>query len=439
MSDRSLVLVVSNDLSLTATKTSRHLCQALNQLGRGAIGRDTRLIRWAASEVKMESPVRREAYESGVVAKWNKFIFDYGFDAVISLDLHWLFSSRVFVENEKVKQIHSIWFEDLGSDLQKSPRFSLASQSPLDLINAPKVSHHCHGRGQAEELRFFGVKRVLSSALAAPAEYLEAAAPCTEMKKLAFVGGPGPGVAPTRAAITAMERGENLAALRRLARQEILAELSGQELKASWVRQCPAVADLLAAATGARLVKPGSAAVSLLAQAGQAYPDALEFFTRKGLMTDAAMLVKSVNRYDRSGLVHRLWRRGWLDVYGPADEWADYGITAQPTVSFPEMASIYRRHPAFLNHASYTRDAMANEDLYEIAACARLSLNLESTEARACYSDEEVIFADSDEALESAAEKVLRDPSAALARGERARQRTAKEHLWEHRLKRMLA
>lgn len=439
MSDRSLVLVLSNDLSLAAAKTSRHLCLALGRLGLGAIGRDTRLIRWAAAEVEKETPMRREAYETAVVAKWNKFIFDYGVDTVISLDLHWLFSSRLFVANDEVKHIHSFWFDDLRSHLQSAPMFSLAPHTPLELINGPKVSHHCYGRGQAEELRLLGVERVFPSALAAPAEFLQAAEPCTEFKRLAFIGNPGLASPPTRQALAAMEQGENLAALRRLARQEILDELPAGESTASWIKQSPGVADLLAAATELRLSSPHTAAISLLMQAGKTYPEAFDFLNRSGLILDAALLVKFVNRYDRPGLVLRLWRRGWLDVHGTPEQWAPYGITAQPTVPFPRLASVYRRYLAHLNAANCARDATANEKLFEIAACARLSLNLDSPDVRACYSNEEVILTESDESLEAAAEEVLRNPAAALASGEKARRRTADEHLWEHRLKKALA
>jgi Glycosyl transferases group 1 len=439
MSDRSLVLVLSNDLSLAAAKTSRHLCLALAQLGLGAIGRDTSLIRWAAAEVEKESPTRREAYEAAVVAKWNKFIFDYGVDTIISLDLHWLFSSQLFVANDRVKRIHSFWFDDLRSHLQSAPMFSLAPHTPLELINGPKVSHHCYGRGQAEELRLLGVERVLPSALAAPAEFLQAAEPCAELKRLAFIGNPGLASPPTQQALAAMERGENLAALRRLARQEILNGLSAGEPTASWIRQSPGVVDLLAAATEQRLSSPHMSAISLLTQVGKGYPEAFDFLNRNGLILDAALLVKFVNRYDRPGLVLRLSRRGWLDVYGTPEQWAPYGIVAQPTVPFPRLASVYRRYPAHLNAANCARDATANEKLFEIAACARLSLNLDSPDVRACYSNEEIILAESDEALEAAAEEVLRDPAAALASGEKARQRTAEEHLWEHRLRKALA
>jgi len=439
MSDRSLVLVLSNDLSLAAAKTSRHLCLALNRLGFGAVGRDTRLIRWAAAEVKTESPMRREAYEIAVVAKWNKFISDYGIDTVISLDLHWLLSSQLFLNDGPVKQIHSFWFDDLRSHLQTAPMFPLAPRTPLELINNPKVKHHCYGRGQAEELRLLGVERVSLSALAAPADFLQAAEPCTEFKRLAFVGNPGLANPPTQPALAAMQRGENIAALRRIARQEILDGLPLSEPTACWIRQSSGVTELLAAATEQRLARPHDAAVSLLAEAGRIYPQAFDFLNRSGLVLDAAMLIKFVNRYDRPGLVLRLWRRGRLDVYGTPEQWSAYGVEARPMVPFPQLTTVYRRYPAHLNAANCARDASANEKLFEIAACGRVSLNLDSPDVQACYSKAEIILAASDDALEAAAEQVLREPDAALAMGENARKRTAQEHLWEHRLGKALA
>ena len=435
----SLVLVVSNDFSLAAAKTSRHLALALNRIGVNAVGRDTRLPRWAAAQVEHESAMRREAYETAVVAKWAKFVADYGIDTVISLDLHWLFSSRLFVGDGHVKQIHSFWFDDLRSHLQTAPMFSLAPKTAFEIMNEGKVSHHCYGRGQAEELRQLGITRVSPSALAAPAEYLRADEACTELDRLAFIGNPGLAAPPTQGALAAMDRGDNSAALRRLAREEILASLHAAEPTAAWLRESPAVADLLAAATELRLARPHEAAIVLLTEAGRAFPGAFEFLNRGGLILDAAMLVKFVNRYDRPGLVRRLWRRGWLDVFGMPEQWAPYGIAARPTVSFPDLAAAYRRYPAHLNAPNCARDATANEKLFEIAACARVSLNIESPDVRACYSDDEIILADSDEALEAAAEKIVRDPSAALAQGEKARERTAAEHLWEHRLKKVLA
>jgi hypothetical protein len=435
----SPVLVLSNDFSLAAAKTSRHLCQALTRMGRTAVGRDTRLIRWAAAQLEGESPVRRAAYEDAVVAKWHKFMFDYGFDTVLSLDLHWLFTARLFVPSDLVRHIHSFWFDDLRSHLQSAPMFPLAPHTPLELINGPKVSHHCYGQGQMEELRLLGVKRVLPSALAAPAEYLDVNEPCTERDRIAFIGNPGLASPPTPLALAALAKGESVAALRRLARGEIMEGLAAGQPTASWVSQCPTVADLLSAATELRLAQPHRAAISLLVEAGQSYAEAFAFLNRSGAILDAALLVKMVNRYDRPGLALRLHRRGWLDVYGPPEQWAPYGITARPTVTFPQLASVYRRYAVHLNAANCARDATANEKLFEIAACGRMSLNLDSPDVRACYSGEEIVLAASDDALEAAAERALHHPDAALAAGEKARERTAKEHLWEHRLGKALA
>jgi hypothetical protein len=311
--------------------------------------------------------------------------------------------------------------------------------SPLELINGPKVSHHCYGRGQMEELRLLGVKRVLPSALAAPAEYLDSDAPCIVRDRIAFIGNPGLPTPPSARALQAFARGENLAAMRRLARQEILEELSAAEPTAAWLRQCAQVADLFAAATELRLAQPHTAAIALLVEAGKAYPEAFDFLNRSGVILDAALLVKLVNRYDRPGLALRLHRRGWLDVYGTPEQWVPYGITAQPTVTFPRLAAAYQKYAVHLNAANCARDASANEKLFEIAACGRVSLNLDSPDVRACYDEGEIVLAESDDALEAAAERAVRDPEAALAAGQKARQRTANEHLWEHRLKEALA
>ena len=429
------VLVLCNDFSLAAAKTSRHLCQALTRLGHTAVGRDTRLMRWAIAATEKEFPARLAAYEDLIYGKWFKFLFDYGFDTVISLDLHWLFTSRLMVDSELITGIHSFWFDDLRSHLKTSPMFPLA---PLELINGPKVSHHCYGQGQMEELRLLGVKRVLPSALAAPAEYLDSHAPCLVRNRIAFIGNPGLSVPPTSRAQQAFAKGENLAALRLLSRQELLEELGTGEPTASWLSSCPQVRELLAAATELRLAQPHAAAIALLVEAGKTYPQAFEYLNRSGVILDAALLVKLVNRYDRPGLALRLHRRGWLDVYGTPEQWAPYGITAQPTVTFPRLAAAYQKYAVHLNAANCARDASANEKLFEIAACGRLSLNLDSPDVRACYSGNEIVLAENDEALEAAAERALKDPDAALVTGGKARTRTANEHLWEHRLKKAL-
>jgi spore maturation protein CgeB len=92
-----------------------------------------------------------------------------------------------------------------------------------------------------------------------------------------------------------------------------------------------------------------------------------------------------------------------------------------------------------LNAPNAIRDATANEKLFEIAASGRLSINLDSPDVRSCYDPGEITLVDSLAALEAAAEQSLRDPEAALACGEKARQRTAREHLWDHRIASMLS
>jgi spore maturation protein CgeB len=92
-----------------------------------------------------------------------------------------------------------------------------------------------------------------------------------------------------------------------------------------------------------------------------------------------------------------------------------------------------------LNAPDGTRDVTANEELFEIAASGRVSLNLASPEVRECYDKNEIVVAKSEDELEKAARQILRDPAEALAMGENARRRTAREHLWEHRLREVLA
>jgi hypothetical protein len=435
----SPVLVLSNDFSLAAAKTSRHLCHAIQENGRTAVNRDTRIIRWAAAEAGLHSAKRQAAYEQTVLAKWNKFIFDYGFDSVISLDLHWLVSPLFLLPNELIRNIHSLWFDDLRSHLQSAPMFPTGESSALELINNPKVTHHAYGRGQGEELRMLGVKHVLPSLLAAPREYLEQDGRCEFTDRLAFIGNPGLPAAPSAAALAAMERGDDLPALRALALSEVLGGLPHAALTAPWIKACPTVTDLLAGAMQLRVDRPHASALTLLSVAGRGHAGAMDFLNRGGHILDAAMLVKLVNLYDRPALVRRFARRGWLDVFGPPEQWARYGVSARPVVPFPDLPATYRRYAAHLNAPNCAREATANEKLFEIAACGRTSLNLDTLDVRACYSEQHVVFGSSIGELEAAAERMRREPEAAQVLGESARAHTAAHHLWEHRIRKVLS
>ncbi len=270
------VLVLCNDFSLAAAKTSRHLGQAITRLGGTAVVRDTRILRWALAETEKEFPARRDAYEDLVHGKWFKFAVDYGFDTIISLDLHWLFTSKLFVDSEPIRGIHSFWFDDLRSHLKTSAMFPLA---PLELINRPKVSHHCYGQGQMEELRLLGVQRVLPSKLAAPSEYLESHAPCTVRDRIAS------------SAIPAWPRRRRRGRSRRSRKAKISQQCAGSPGRNSSMKSARAsrrcrgcanarkFADLLAAATELRLAQPYTAAIALLVEAGKTYPQAFDFST----------------------------------------------------------------------------------------------------------------------------------------------------------------
>ena len=433
MTDRPPVLVLGNDADPAAAKTSRHLGRALEKLGYAAVVRDTRLNRWGAKLVEGQSPERRQAFETAVVAKWERFLSDYGIERVISLDLHWLFSSRLFLENSQIKSIDSFWVDDARSHLLAASTFDLAPWKPLDFLIHPKITHYC-GRNQGEELRQLGVSRVKFSLPAAPAEMLRADDPCRVKDRLGFIGTPGIVTPPTVAALAAINRGEDLPALRELARTEILEHLPIGEPGQAWIKEQPGILDLLADAMAAKVLEPNEAAIFLLQRAGQNYPDAYNFLNRVGSILDAALLVKLVRRYDRPALVHRLWKRGWLEVHGAPEQWKLYGVEAQPDVPFPQLATVYRRYSALLHAPNGARDAATDEEIFEMAACARASLNLDSLDVAACFSDEEIFCADSIAAFEKQAADILRDPASAFAKGERARQRVAREHTWDHRL-----
>jgi hypothetical protein len=296
--------------------------------------------------------------------------------------------------------------------------------------------HHFYGDSQAQEARLLGVTHQRLTRLAAPRQLLENAAPCLRTDKLAFIGNPGFRGTPHAGALKLMEAGAELEELRTYSRDAILEQPGAQAVK--WFSEEPTVRNLLAVATEARRRFPYQPALQIVQLTGTHYPRAFEYLNEKGTILDLAFLVKLVNRYDRPAFVHRLWKRGWIDVYSAADEWQPYGIEALPYLNFSALPAHYRMYAAHLNAPNAIRDATANEKLFEIAASGRLSINLESPDVRSCYGPGEIMLVDSLAALEAAAEQVLRDPESALAAGGKARQRTAREHLWDHRIASML-
>jgi hypothetical protein len=428
------VLILSNDFLTPFAKTSDYLADALEQRGIPAYVRDNAEARMLTflftQEMEPKVPLAQEA----VCDAMRELVEYAGIDTILSLDLNWFVTPGLFIDDSAVKSIHSLWFDDFRSwaTSPMNPIFPIEGDVFQQHIKHPKVTHHFYGDSQAIEARLLGVTNQRITRLAAPRHLIENQAPCMHRDKLAFIGNPGFRGTPHEGAVKLMEAGAEIADLRAFCRDAIL---KYPDVKAvEWLEKEPTIKNLLAVALEARRRFPFQPALQILQLAGRHYPRAFDYANEKGIILDLAFLVKLVNRYDRPAFVHRLYKRGWIDVHSAADEWEPYGIKALPYVSFSDLPAHYRMYAAHLNAPNAIRDATANEKLFEIAACGRLSINLDSPDVRSCYDPGEITLVDSLAALEAAAEQALRNPEAALASGEKARQRTAREHLWDHRV-----
>ena len=433
------VLILSNDFLTPFAKTSDFLAEALERRHIPAYVRDSaeaRLLSFVYSaEMAAQAPLAQEA----VVESLRELIEYAAIDTVLSLDLNWYVTPGLFVDDPAIKSIHSFWFDDFRSwcTSPMNPCFPVEGDIFQQHVKHPKVMHHFYGQSQALEAQLLGVTSQRVTRLAAPRHLARNESPCTRTDRLAFIGNPGFRGTPHSGAVKLMEAGAELEELRTYCRDAILKYPDVQSV--AWFGQEPTVRNLLAVALEARRRFPYQPALQILQMAGTHYPRALEFINEKGVILDLAFLVKLVNRYDRPAFVHRLWKRGWIDVYSAADEWKPYGVEALPYISFGELAAHYRMYAAHLNAPNAIRDATANEKLFEIATCGRLSINLDSPDVRSCYGEGEIMLVDSLAGLEAAAEKILRDPDTALACGEKARRRSVREHLWDHRVAAMFS
>jgi glycosyltransferase involved in cell wall biosynthesis len=433
------VLILSNDFLTPFAKTSDYLAEALERRGIPAYVRDNadaRMLTFLFSEeMEPRMPLAQEAVRDGL----RELVEYAAIDTVLSLDLNWFVTPGLFVDDAPIRSIHSLWFDDFRSWCTSpfNPCFPVEGDVFQQHVKHPKVTHHFYGDSQALEARLLGVTQQRITRLAAPRHLVENGAPCVHTNRLAFIGNPGFRGTPHEGAVKLMEAGVEIEVLRAFCRDAILKYPDVKSV--AWFEEEPSVRNLLAVALEARRRFPFQPALQIIQLAGTHYPRAFEYVNEKGIILDLAFLVKLVNRYDRPAFVHRLWKRGWIDVYSAADEWKPYGIDALPYVTFSDLPAHYRMYAAHLNAPNAVRDATANEKLFEIAACGRLSINLESPDVRSCYDPGEIMLVDSLAALEAAAEQVLRDPNAALACGEKARQRSAREHLWDHRIATMFS
>ena len=432
------VLILSNDFLTPFAKTSDYLADALERRRIPAYVRDnadSRMLTYLFSE---EMAARTPQAQEAVCEAFRELIEYASIDTILSLDLNWFVTPRLFVDDPAIRSIHSLWFDDFRSWCTSpfNPCFPVDGDAFQQHIKHPKVMHHFYGDSQAAEARLLGVSQQRITRLAAPRHLLQNETPCTHRDRLAFIGNPGFRGTPHEGAVKLMHEGAELEELRSYCRDAILQHPDVHAVK--WFEEEPTVRNLLAVAVEARRRFPYQPALQILQMAGTHYPRAYEYINEKGVILDLAFLVKLVNRYDRPAFVYRLYKRGWIDVYSAADEWKPYGVEALPYVTFSDLPAHYRMYAAHLNAPNAIRDATANEKLFEIAASGRLSINLDSPDVRSCYSPGEITLVDSLAALEAAAEQALKNPDDALACGQKARQRTAREHLWDHRVASML-
>jgi hypothetical protein len=432
------VLILSNDFLTPFAKTSDYLAAALERRGVPTYVRDnaeSRLLTFLFSEeMQSKTPLAQEA----ICESFRELVEYADIDTVLSLDLNWYVTPGLFINDPAIRSIHSFWFDDFRSWCTSpfNPCFEVGEVFQQH-VKHPKVTHHFYGDSQAQEARMLGVTRQRITRLAAPRHLLQNESPCLHTDKLAFIGNPGFRGTPHKEAVELMQAGAEIEELRTFCRDAILRHPDVHAVE--WYQQEPTVRNLLAVALEARRRFPYQPALQMIQLAGEHYPRAFEFVNEKGIILDLAFLVKLVNRYDRPAFVHRLWKRGWVDIYSAADEWEPYGIAALPYISFGDLPAHYRMYAAHLNAPNAIRDATANEKLFEIAACGRLSINLDSPDVRSCYNLGEIALVDSLAGLEAAAEQALRNPDAALASGEKARRRSAREHLWDHRIATLLS
>jgi len=428
------VLILSNDFLTPFAKTSDYLASALERRRIPAYVRDNAdarmLVFLCSEEMQPKIPRAQAAICTGL-----RDLIEYAeIDTVLSLDMNWYVTPGLFVDDPAIKAIHSLWFDDFRAwcTSPMNPCFPADGDEFQRHVKHPKVTHHFYGDSQAQEARLLGVNRQRVTRLAAPRHLVQNEAPCLRTDRLAFIGNPGFRGTPHEEAVRLMEAGAEIEELRNFSRDAILKYPDAHT--APWFNEEPTVRNLLAVALEARRRFPFQPALQIIRMAGTHYERAFEYANEKGIILDLAFLVKLVNRYDRPAFVHRLWKRGWIDVYSAEDEWKPYGIDALPYVNFSDLPAHYRMYAAHLNAPNAVRDATANEKLFEIAACGRLSINLDSPDVRSCYDPGEITLVDSLAPLEAAAEQVLRDPDIALAGGELARRRTTREHLWDHRI-----
>jgi hypothetical protein len=431
-------LILTNDLYRQFSKTSEYLAKACRSLGVKAWVRDTSDIRFLKTVLEEDTRNSFDGTAEVFRKKYHQFVEREQVETVMGLDFHWFLDDKMFLDQPAIKNIYSIWFDDFRSwCLGTYNNFFLSEgKSFQDVIRHKKVCHCFYGPQMAEEGKMMGFDRQKLSWLAAPSEYIETDFSCEITNKAAFIGNPGFRGAPHPEIVKRMQEGADLDELRKLSQHHVLAGPPPEMQQ--WIKAEPSVFELIGAALEKKRKEPHQSALSILHQVSASFTRAFEYLNNQGVIIDAALIVRLALSYDRPAMISRLYKKGLLDVYSSPEEWEQYGIKALPFVNLKELPITYRKYSLHVNAANCLRDATANEKLFEIAACGRVSINLDSPDVRSVYSSDEVSFVNSLAELEETAQKLLGHSDEALVIGERARSRTAREHLWEHRVKAIL-
>lgn len=426
------VLLLSNDHSVPFTKTTEFLASACERLGHWTLVRDTfpaRIQRTMLEGKSQEKPLKRLA------SHWEDFLDDAQIDTLLGLDLFWLFYPEPFFDSHTLQKIGSIWFDDFRTWVTYPTNvwFSKQEMSFQSILRHPKVWHIFYGESMAREGRLFGIERAMNSRLAAPAEFLKQKFPCEVTHKAAFIGNPGYRGEPNKEAIDLIKKGGELLDLRKLSRDFLLR--AGDPSIQRWYQKEPQTRDLLAVAMEAKVQNPFAPSLQLLQIAGESFPRAFQFANENSIVLDFSLMIKLVTRYDRPAIVMRLYEKGLVDVYSNEEEWKPYGVKAGKNIHLAELPEYYQKYSVHLNGANPLRDATGNEKLFEIAANGRVSVNLRSPDVTTCYPEPEIATGDTLQEIEDKTRYLLDHPEEALRYGAQAKTRTAREHLWDHRLK----
>jgi hypothetical protein len=309
------VLLMSNDLLTPFAKTTDYLAAAIERRGIPAYIRDSadaRMLTYLFSqEMAPKAPLAQEAICDGL----RELIQYAEIDTVLGLDLNWYVTPGLFIDDAAIRHVHSLWFDDFRSwcTSASNPIFPVEGDVFQENIKSPKVTHHFYGDSQALEAKLLGFTSQRITRLAAPRHLLDCDAPCSKTGRLAFIGNPGFRGAPHPEAVELMQSGADIGELRTFCADAILKH--PEEKTVDWFKEEPTVYQLLAVALEARRRFPYRPALQILQLVGHHCPRGFEYANEKGIILDLAFLVKLVNRYDRPAFIHRLWKRGWVDVY----------------------------------------------------------------------------------------------------------------------------